>query len=65
MPVLMVQVKDDAWTENPKRTAKTFDLLGSKDKDLWIEGTPRFKDRYNYFGRYPEKIIAFFDKHMK
>jgi hypothetical protein len=24
-----------------------------------------FKDGYNYFGRHPEKIIAFFDKHMK
>ena len=22
------------------------------------------KDGYNYFGRHPEKIIAFFDKHM-
>jgi len=25
----------------------------------------RFRDGYNYFGRHPEKIIAFFDKHMK
>ena len=24
----------------------------------------RFKDGYNYFVRYPEKVIAFFDKHM-
>ena len=33
---------------------------------FWIEGTTRrFKDGYNYFGRHPEKIIAFFDKHMK
>ena len=29
------------------------------------EGTTRrFKDGYNYLGRYPEKVIAFFDKHM-
>ena len=33
---------------------------------IWVENTTRrFKDGYNYFGRYPEKILAFFDKHMK
>jgi hypothetical protein len=32
----------------------------------WIENaTRRFKDGYNYFGRHPERIIAFFDKYMK
>jgi len=67
MPVLMVQVKDDAWTKNPEDAQKTFDLLGSKDKELlWIEGTTRrFEDGYNYFGRHPEKIIAFFDKYIE
>jgi hypothetical protein len=67
MPVLMVQVLKDAWTRNPEDAQKTFDLLGSTEKQLlWIEGTTRrFKDGYNYFGRYPEKIIPFFDKHMK
>ncbi len=67
MPVLMVQVLEDAWTRNPEDGQKTFDLLGSTDKELlWIEHTTRrFKDGYNYFGRHPEKIIAFFDKHMK
>jgi hypothetical protein len=25
----------------------------------------RFRGGYNYFGRHPENIIAFFDKHMK
>jgi pimeloyl-ACP methyl ester carboxylesterase len=67
MPVLMVQVLEDSWTRNPDDAQKTFDLLASKDKELfWIEHTTRrFKDGYNYFGRHPEKIIAFFDKHMK
>lgn len=67
MPVLMIQVLQDAWTRNPEDAQKTFDLLGSTEKELiWIEGTTRrFKDGYNYFGRHPEKIIAFFDKHMK
>jgi hypothetical protein len=33
---------------------------------IWIEGrTRRFKDGYNYFGRHPDKVLAFFDQHMK
>lgn len=67
MPVLMIQVLDDAWTRNPEDAQTTFDLLGSKEKELlWIKDTPyRFRDGYNYFGRYPEKIIEFIDKYMK
>lgn len=67
MPVLMVQVHDDEWTRNPEDAQKTFDLLGSKEKEmLWIRNTTkRFRDGYNYFGRHPEKILPFFDKYMK
>ncbi len=67
MPVLMIQVLEDAWTRNPEDAQKTFDLLGSEEKELfWIENTTRrFKDGYNYFGRHPEKVIDFFDRHMK
>ncbi|MEM1172175.1 MAG: alpha/beta hydrolase [Cyanobacteria bacterium P01_H01_bin.35] len=67
IPVLMVQVLDDAWTRNPEDAQQTFDLLGSKEKELiWIENTTkRFKDGYNYFGRHPEKILSFIDKYMK
>ena len=67
MPVLMFQVLEDAWTRNPDDAQKSFDLLASKDKELfWIENTAkRFRDGYNHFGRKPERIIAFFDKHMK
>jgi uncharacterized protein len=67
MPVYMIQVLEDEWTRNPEDAQKTFDLLGSKEKELfWIEGTTkRFRDGYNYFGRHPEKVVAFFNKHMK
>jgi esterase/lipase len=67
MPVLMIQVLKDSWTRNPEDAQKTFDLLASKDKELfWIENTTRrFKDGYNYFGRHPEKVITFFNKHMQ
>jgi hypothetical protein len=42
-------------------------MLGTKDKEvIWVENTThRFRDGYNYFGRYPEKVLAFFDKNMK
>jgi hypothetical protein len=32
---------------------------------IWVENTThRFRDGYNYFGRYPQKVLAFFEKHM-
>ncbi|VWC69512.1 MULTISPECIES: S9 family peptidase [Burkholderia] len=66
MPVLMWQVRDDAAIGNPGDAQGTFDLLGSKEKDLiWIESTTqRFKDGYNWFGRHPRQVLDFLDKHM-
>ncbi|MFZ7261171.1 alpha/beta hydrolase family protein [Avibacterium avium] len=66
MPVLMLQLRNDGWTRNPENAEHTFSLLGSKEKEmLWIEDTPhRFKDGYNYFGRHPEKILAFINRYM-
>ncbi|MEM6454125.1 MAG: alpha/beta hydrolase [Acidobacteriota bacterium] len=66
MPILMLQVLNDSWTKNPEDAQKTFDLLGSAEKELiWIRDTEkRFRDGYNYFGRHPEAIIAFFKKHL-
>ncbi len=64
VPTFVVQVRDDLWT-TPEDGQKTFDLLGTNDKDLfWIEGTTRRFDGYNYFGRNPDRMIAWFDKHM-
>jgi esterase/lipase len=67
MPNLTIQVRNDAWTKNPEDAQKTFDMLGTKEKEMiWVENTThRFRDGYNYFGRYPEKVLAFFAKYMK
>jgi hypothetical protein len=67
MPVLMWQVRKDAWSKNPEDGQKTFGMLGTKEKELiGIEDTThRFRDGYNYFGRYPEKVLGFLDKYMK
>ena len=65
LPIFMSQVRDDLWTDNPADGQKTFDLLGSAEKELlWIEGTTRRFDGYNYFGRHPEKMIEFFNRYM-
>ncbi|MEM9731394.1 MAG: alpha/beta hydrolase, partial [Myxococcota bacterium] len=64
LPVLTMQVRDDAWTTN-EDGLKTFELLGSSEKEMiWVEGTTRRFDGYNHFGKHPEKMIAFFDEHM-
>jgi alpha-beta hydrolase superfamily lysophospholipase len=67
LPVLMWQLRDDAVIKNPQDAQYTFDRLASNDKELyWIEGTTkRFEDGYNWFGRQPEKVLTFLDKHMK
>ncbi len=66
MPYFMAEVLDDDWTNNPKDAQEIFDNISSQEKELfWIEGTNRRFDGYNYFGIYPEKMIAFFDKYMK
>lgn len=66
LPVLMWQVRDDAVIKNPQDAQHTFDLLGTPNKELhWIEGTTkRFDDGYNWFGRHPEKVLAFLARYM-
>lgn len=67
MPVLMWQVLEDVWTKNPDDGQKTFDMLGSKEKELiWIKGTThRFDGGYNWFARNPEKVLGFLNNYMK
>ncbi|GAM58567.1 gibberellin biosynthesis-related protein [Vibrio ishigakensis] len=65
MPLLMTQVLDDIWTDNPSDGQKTFDLISSSEKEmLWIEGTTRRFDGYNYFGENPKQMLDFFEKHL-
>ena len=65
IPYFMAQVLDDIWTDNPKDAQEIFDAVSSEDKELfWIENTNRRFDGYNYFGVFPEKMIAFFDRYL-
>ena len=66
LPILMWQLRDDAVINNPTDAQSTFDALASTEKELyWLEGTTkRFEDGYNWFGRYPEKVLSFLAKYM-
>lgn len=35
MPTLSVQVHDDEWTRNPEDGQKTFEILGSAEKEIF------------------------------
>ncbi|MEM6675266.1 MAG: alpha/beta hydrolase [Planctomycetota bacterium] len=64
MPVLTMQVRGDKWTTDADGE-KTFELLGSEEKELlWVEGTTRRFDGYNYLGQNPERMLEFFEAHM-
>lgn len=64
MPALTMQVRGDLWTDDADGL-ETLELLGSAEKDIiWVEGTTRRFDGYNHFGHHPEKMIAFFERHM-
>jgi hypothetical protein len=40
MPNLTIQVRSDAGTKNPEAAQKTFDLLGTEEKEtIWGENT--------------------------
>lgn len=66
MPVMMAQLKDDFMIDAVKDGTEIFEALGSTEKELfWIEGSNQRFYAYNYFGQHPEKLVGWFDKHMK
>ncbi len=66
LPVFMWQVKDDWLINNPSDGQGAFDALGSTDKELhWIEGTTKHcEEGYHWFGRHPEKALAYLARYM-
>ena len=65
IPTFYFQVRDDSnsrWTD----VQEMFEITPVEDKKiLYMEGTPlRFRG-YNYFSDHPEKMIEWFDAHMK
>lgn len=64
LPTFLYQVRDDVMTL-PSDVQEIFDNLGSVTKELfWIEGTTRRWDGYTYFAKQPQRMLAWFDRHM-
>lgn len=66
VPTFMAQLKRDFLIHAEKDGQEIFDSLGTQDKELfWIEDSNQRFYAYNYFGDQPEKLIAWFDAHMR
>ncbi len=64
VPTLVAQVKDDFLTK-PPNVQEIYDKISATDKKLfWIEGTDQRFQGYNYFGKNPQLILDWFEKHM-
>lgn len=65
VPTLTYGVKDDPLTD-PSDLDQAYEAIGATDKEMfWIEGTPRRWDGYQWFQRHPERVLAWFDAHMR
>ncbi|MGW4899980.1 alpha/beta hydrolase family protein [Streptomyces albidoflavus] len=63
-PTLVAQVHHDSSTR-PEDVQSIYDNLAATDKELlWIEGTTRRFDGYNYFPEHPERMIDWFTTHL-
>ena len=66
VPTLVAQLRREFLIHAEKDGQEIFDALGSADKELyWIEDSNQRFYAYNYFGQHPERLIDWFDRHMK
>ncbi|WP_312655423.1 alpha/beta hydrolase family protein [Kluyvera ascorbata] len=64
VPTLVAQVHDD-FTIRPSLIEEIYGFISAKDKALfWIEGTDQRFQGYNYFGKDPQVMLEWFDRHM-
>ena len=62
IPTLLVQVRDDTLT-TPADVQAIFDAMPTAHKDLiWIEGTNRRFDGYNYLPGNPKPMLSWFER---
>ncbi|MBP2338214.1 pimeloyl-ACP methyl ester carboxylesterase [Saccharothrix coeruleofusca] len=65
VPTLTYGVHDDPLT-HPSDLEAIFEAIGAQEKDMfWIHGTTARWDGYLWFQRHPERILAWFEKHMR
>ncbi|MBN2028671.1 alpha/beta hydrolase [bacterium] len=63
VPILYVQVKNDAWTD-PSDVQGFYDNTTAPKEIFWIEGDLERFDGYNYFGENPTRMLEFLEKYL-
>jgi uncharacterized protein len=63
VPVLYVQGKTDPWTETTDIQSFFNKTPGTKEL-LWLDDKMSRPESYNYFGKHPEKMVAFLQKYF-
>ncbi|NMO03097.1 alpha/beta hydrolase [Gordonia sp. TBRC 11910] len=64
-PTLVAQLERD-WLIDRNDIEEIYNHLDTVDKDLfWIPGSDQRFSGYNYFGQHPERLVGWFDTHMK
>lgn len=65
IPTLLLQVRDDVLT-TPADVQAIFDAMPAEQKDLiWIEGTTRRFDGYNYLSNNPKPMLDWFERFVE
>lgn len=63
-PTMMSQFERD-WMIVRADMEELFASIGATDKEMvWIEGSDQRFAGYIIYGKHPEKLIGWFDKHM-
>jgi pimeloyl-ACP methyl ester carboxylesterase len=64
VPTLLLQVREDTLT-TPDDVQAIFDAMPTADKDLiWIDGTDRRFDGYNYLPSNPQPMLDWFHRYV-
>lgn len=64
IPTLLLQVRNDVLT-SPADVQAMFDAMPAEHKDLiWIDGTTRRFDGYNYLPKNPKPMLDWFQRFM-
>ena len=63
-PTMLLQVRDDTLT-TPADVQSIFNNLATEHKELvWIEGTNKRFDGYNYLPKNPEPMLNWFERYV-
>ncbi|SIS19299.1 alpha/beta hydrolase family protein [Williamsia sterculiae] len=66
VPTLLAQLRRDFLIDAETDGQEIFDAIGAHDKELlWIEDSNQRFYAYNHFGQHPDKLIKWFDDHIK